>query len=170
MRDPWKSRPPFGHLFPSAALDPAEKPCEDSTPLQMVDRILQQRREREQTESVSAGGSHYADAAARAEPDLLSAVWPRGEEAELLLQEHRSQVAGLVPFVVVPPAVTSEQLRRTRPFLWKAIMVQACMLDGARQITLGNELLKEICDATMVKSQSTLDLVLGLLVLLTWYR
>jgi hypothetical protein len=96
--------------------------------------------------------------------------WPEGEEAEILLEEYRTHMSHLFPFVVVPPSISSYVLRHQRPFLWKSVMMASCHLDGHRQIILGNQILKDICDATMLKPQKTLDLLQGIEILISWFR
>jgi hypothetical protein len=77
-------------------------------------------------------------------------------------------MAHLFPFAIVPPHLTSAQIREQRPFLWKGIMVEACLFDGARQILLGNELLREVSEAAFVKPEKSLDLLHGLQLLVAW--
>ncbi|KAK0711171.1 hypothetical protein B0H67DRAFT_278024 [Lasiosphaeris hirsuta] len=96
--------------------------------------------------------------------------WPEGEEAEQLLAEYQTHMAHLYPFAVVPPCMNAAELRRERPFLWKAVMMEACQLDGVRQMILGNELLREISEAAIVRPQKSLDLLQGLQVLISWYH
>ena len=76
----------------------------------------------------------------------------------------------LFPFAIVPPGTTSSQLRAQRPLFWKAIMMEACHLDGARQVALGNELLREISEGAFLRSQKNLDLLQGLQVFVSWYH
>ncbi|KAK3375304.1 hypothetical protein B0H63DRAFT_275190 [Podospora didyma] len=97
-------------------------------------------------------------------------LWPEGDEAEALLAEHTTHLAHLTPFAVVPPHLTSLQFRQLRPFFWKAVMMEAYHLDGARQVALGNELLREITEAAFVNSQKDLDLLHGIQVLVAWYH
>jgi hypothetical protein len=96
--------------------------------------------------------------------------WPDGEEAEILLEEYRTLLGHLFPFVVVSPTASSHVLRQQRPFLWKSVMMGACCLDGPRQIILGNQMLKDICDATILKPQRSLDLLQGIEILISWFR
>ncbi|KAK5664177.1 hypothetical protein OQA88_393 [Cercophora sp. LCS_1] len=98
------------------------------------------------------------------------AQWPEGEEAEELLAIYRAHLQPLFPFAVVPPRMTSFEMRQTRPFFWKAVMMEACHNDGVRQIALGNELLREIAEAAIVKPQKCLDLLQGLEIFLSWYH
>lgn len=96
--------------------------------------------------------------------------WPEDDEAEQLLTEYRTHMAHLYPFAVVPPHMGAAELRRERPFFWKAIMMEACQLDGARQMILGNELLREISEAAIVRPQKSLDLLQGLQLLISWFH
>lgn len=95
-------------------------------------------------------------------------LWPHPQEAEVLLQEYQTQMAHLFPFIVIPQDVTAAELRVKRPFLWKAVMMEACHLDGSRQIVLGNQLLQEITEAAIIKPQKSIDLLQGLHILMAW--
>jgi hypothetical protein len=77
-------------------------------------------------------------------------------------------MAHLFPFAIVPPHMSSAQIREQRPFLWKGIMVEACIFDGPRQIVLGNELLREVSEAAFVKPEKSIDLLHGLQLLVAW--
>lgn len=95
-------------------------------------------------------------------------LWPQEAEAEGLLAEYRDQIQMLYPFVIVPPETSAAELLETRPFLWKAVMMQACHLDGARQIELGNRLLEDIGLACLTRPHKSLDLLQGLQILVAW--
>ena len=84
------------------------------------------------------------------------------------LNQYREDVCPLFPFAIVPPNMTSAQLRAQRPFFWKAAMVGACRMDGPRQSTLGELLLKEIVLAAYTEPERRLDLLQSLQVLLVW--
>ena len=104
-----------------------------------------------------------------APPPLAGPVqWPEGDEAQTYLNLHRTHITQLYPFVVIPPHMTAEQLRTQRPFTWKAIMVEGCLLDGPRQMVLGDELLRDVAAAAITKPKKTLDLLQGLQILLVW--
>lgn len=96
-------------------------------------------------------------------------LWPTGEDADVLLAGYRT-IEHLYPFVVIPPGPGSDQVRQQRPFLWKAIMMEACRLDGPRQIALGNQLLKDISQAAYTKPQKSLDLLQALQILISWFH
>ncbi len=94
--------------------------------------------------------------------------WPEGDEADTLLDVYRKHLGHLFPFTVVPPHLTSAEMRARRPLLWKAVMMEACLFDGARQVALGKELLREISEAAFMKPQKNLDLLQGLQMLIAW--
>lgn len=95
--------------------------------------------------------------------------WPEGDEAEAFLETYRTHMAHLFPFAIVPAQMSSAEIREQRPFLWKGIMVEACLFDGVRQVALGNELLREISEAAFVRPQKSLDLLQGLQLLVAWF-
>lgn len=76
----------------------------------------------------------------------------------------------LFPFVVVPPGLSSEELRSERPFMWKSIMLQSCGLYSTRQVKLGRELLRDLTEALLIRPAKSLDVLQGLLLFLTWYE
>ncbi|KAF5668862.1 cercosporin resistance [Fusarium heterosporum] len=95
--------------------------------------------------------------------------WPTPREAELLLAGYRTN-ACLFPFVCVPENMTALELREHRPFLWKAVMMVGCFLDGARQVKLGQELLSEIGRSAVVDGLNSLDLLQSLQMLVAWFH
>lgn len=96
------------------------------------------------------------------------ADWPRGEEAERLLAEYREHMEPIFPFIVIPRHMNSEQLRKERPYLWKAAMMQTLCLDASRQLPLGNELLNDIVTSCFLQPKKSFDLLQGLEILVAW--
>lgn len=94
--------------------------------------------------------------------------WPRGEEADRLLAEYREHMEPIFPFIVIPRHMNSEQLRKERPYLWKAAIMQTLCLDASRQIPLGNELLNDIVTASFLRPKRSFDLLQGLEILVAW--
>lgn len=95
-------------------------------------------------------------------------AWPELEEAEMLLREYRLKMMPVFPFVIIPTGMTAAQLQAQRPFTWKGVMLEACRLDGNRQVCLGKELLKEFSEALLMQPRKSLDLLQGLLLYITW--
>jgi hypothetical protein len=98
----------------------------------------------------------------------VTRLWPEGNEAVEFLEDYNTFKGHLFPFAVVPPHLDSTQLKTEKPFFWKAIMMTACHMDGLRQMAMGNELLKEVCEAAFMRPQKTLDLLQGLMILISW--
>ncbi|KAK8041992.1 hypothetical protein PG993_006515 [Apiospora rasikravindrae] len=97
-------------------------------------------------------------------------AWPEGEEGERLLNEFRTNTMHLFPFVIVPPYMSAAQLRSERPVLWKAVMLQACFLEGKRQVYMGRKLLQELSEALLTKPRKGLDVLQGLLLYIGWFH
>ncbi|KAJ6780710.1 hypothetical protein PWT90_02318 [Aphanocladium album] len=100
----------------------------------------------------------------------MDSIWPLPEDATTLLKEYHELWAITFPFIVVPPDMTSEDIRDKRPFLWKGIMLTSSFFDAARQTRLGNELLSDIARAAVVEGVKTLDLLQGMQLLIAWYQ
>ncbi|ERS97185.1 hypothetical protein HMPREF1624_06516 [Sporothrix schenckii ATCC 58251] len=97
-------------------------------------------------------------------------IWPKNDDAEIMLSEFRKFMMPLFPFVIIPEYVTSEKLRIGRPTLWKSVMMAACHLDGTRQIAMGNQLLGEVAAAAFLQPRRTLDMLQAVLVLVGWFH
>ncbi|KAK8090130.1 hypothetical protein PG997_005091 [Apiospora hydei] len=97
-------------------------------------------------------------------------AWPQGEEGERLLKEYRTNTMHVFPFVIVPPYMSAAQLRSERPVLWKAVMLQACFLEGKRQVYMGRKLLQELSEALLTKPRKGLDVLQGLLLYIGWFH
>ncbi|OAA57845.1 thiamine biosynthetic bifunctional enzyme [Niveomyces insectorum RCEF 264] len=108
--------------------------------------------------STSAPGPSVAD------------IWPQGEEAQDLLDEFRINFMSLLPFVIIPSNVHADELRATRPYLWKAVMMEAYHLNGPRQIQLGNQLLGEIAAAAFLQPRRSVDVLQAVLLLIAWFH
>ncbi|KAI5465615.1 hypothetical protein BGZ63DRAFT_411145 [Mariannaea sp. PMI_226] len=96
--------------------------------------------------------------------------WPAREEGEMLLEAYRTIHSELFPFVLVPANISALELRQQQPFMWKAVMMVGCFLDGSRQVKLGKELLGEIGQAAVVDGTRNLDLLRGLQMLVAWFH
>ncbi|KAM7199817.1 hypothetical protein V8F33_004221 [Rhypophila sp. PSN 637] len=97
-------------------------------------------------------------------------LWPEDAEAEAMLTFYQATLSHQFPFVPIDPRMSSRELREKHPFLWKATMMSAYHLDGPRQMALGDQLLKEITEAAMLKAQKDIDLLQGLQLFICWYH
>lgn len=72
------------------------------------------------------------------------------------------------PIVYLPPPMTSNKLRQTRPLLWLSIM--GCTTRSLKEAhAIGNQIRQIISHKVLLASERSLDLLQGLLVFLTWY-
>lgn len=95
-------------------------------------------------------------------------LWPGPAEADGLLGQFRKTHAHVFPFVVVPEDLNEAQMRVNRPFLWKAVMLTTSSANAPRQIRMGDDLLSEIGQNCHVYGNTSLDMLQGLLLLITW--
>lgn len=77
-------------------------------------------------------------------------------------------MAHLFPFAVLPMDIKAADMKLSRPFLYRAVMMAACMLDGARHTRMGHELLADIVKATMMEAARGLDILQGMQALIAW--
>lgn len=73
------------------------------------------------------------------------------------------------PFVVVPPPMTLDSLRRERPFLLLSILSFSAQSNIKLQSVLELELREALSRKFVVNGEKSLDLLQGILVYLTWY-
>lgn len=74
----------------------------------------------------------------------------------------------LFPFITIPHNIISAKLLQERPFVWKAVMLVACCGDGARQVEIGQTLLREVTEAAYMHGHKSLDLLQSVQVLVSW--
>lgn len=94
--------------------------------------------------------------------------YPSSDEACRILNDFHGHFMPLFPFVVQPQKMAHEELRRDRPLLWKAIMMQGLYFNARRQVALGDELLDTIVATAFFESQKSLDLLQALEILIAW--
>lgn len=188
-------RAPFriGHLFPADAHDAVLTPPSDRGYRERVrepswddddeDGDGDRSRRGRNTASITGSAGDLRRESGQSQPmesflphvtacnkGLPGPIWPEPEEAAALLDEYRTHLAPVFPFVALSPNTTAAELRTHRPFVWKGVMMAACRLDGARQIVLGNALLREVMGASFLRPQKGLDLLQGLQLLVAWFH
>ncbi|KAJ5692059.1 hypothetical protein N7462_001482 [Penicillium macrosclerotiorum] len=93
------------------------------------------------------------------EPSLL--------EAEEYLTHFQTSKLQYFPFLYIPFTTSAESLRRRRPFLWHCIMAISSK-SSAQQQSWGNRVRQTIAQEMVVRSEKSLDLLLGLLAFVGW--
>ena len=95
-------------------------------------------------------------------------LWPMPDETEELLKQFQTAYANIFPFVRIPRSTTAAGLKESKPFLFKAVMVVACYLDGGRHHRLGEEVLWDMSKAILMDGDKSLDLLQALMLIIAW--
>lgn len=98
---------------------------------------------------------------------LHPSLQPRPEDAELCLNKFRTDFVKHLPFIIIPPSVTSHQLYQEKPILWVSIMTVTCNY-STQQIALSKEFRAIIGREALVERTKNIDLLLGILVYAIW--
>lgn len=91
------------------------------------------------------------------------------DAANVLLKEYRTTLAPYCPFVIVPPQVNAEQLRREKPVLFLVTITAALYSNMPLQRKLEMEVKKKISDCMIGGAQISFEVLQGLLVHIAWY-
>ncbi|KXX73648.1 Transcriptional regulator WAR1 [Madurella mycetomatis] len=92
---------------------------------------------------------------------------PTALEAEENLTTFRKYLLIFFPFIHLPEATTSKRLREIYPFLWFNIMTVTCK-NADRRIVMSDAARKFMAQKMVVEHEKSLDLLLGLLVIMGW--
>lgn len=92
---------------------------------------------------------------------------PDAFEAAEDLVTFRKNMLIFLPFVYLPPTMTSERLKALHPFLWFSVMTVTCKKVD-RRLAMCDAVKKFLAHKMMVEHEKSLDLLLGLLVFLGW--
>ncbi|PVH87891.1 hypothetical protein DL98DRAFT_566293 [Cadophora sp. DSE1049] len=89
---------------------------------------------------------------------------------EALLSIYVNQLCLWFPFVIVPPGTTASQLQSHHPFLLKAIRLVASLRNIRSMWGQRRAIMQYLSEAVFVRSERSLDLLQGVLVLLGFYH
>jgi hypothetical protein len=87
-----------------------------------------------------------------------------------LLDLYRKEMQKLHPFVIVPENMTAAELRSQRPFLMSSIRMVASLQSLRSMRSQMYQLMRHIADHMLVRSEKSLDLLMGIVVILGWYQ
>lgn len=88
-------------------------------------------------------------------------------DSEMCLATFRNKMLPSFPFIYIGPDMTPQQLQRDRPFLLRAIIAVASP-SRQQKLARGRELKQILAQTTLVKHQSSIDLLQGLLTFTAW--
>lgn len=95
---------------------------------------------------------------------------PPPETDDVALETYKTQLQHLYPFVVIPPNVSAATLGATRPFLMSAIRMVTSFRSLRSMRAQMYALKKHISDYVLIRSERSMDLLLGIIVILGWYQ
>ncbi|KAJ6189815.1 hypothetical protein N7519_004723 [Penicillium mononematosum] len=93
---------------------------------------------------------------------------PDEAEGQLLMEVFFKRMFPLFPFLMIPPNITAEQLRREKPFLYLNISMVACQ-NAPRQRELVDAVKEYVAEHIIVREEHSLDLLQGLLINVAWF-
>ncbi|KAH7156415.1 hypothetical protein EDB81DRAFT_646898 [Dactylonectria macrodidyma] len=95
---------------------------------------------------------------------------PPPDTDEVLLNIYRNELQALHPFVVIPNNVTAAKLKAHRPFLMSAIRMVTSFRSLRSMRAQMYYLMQHIADHMLIRSERSLDLLMGILVIAAWYQ
>ncbi|CEI62223.1 unnamed protein product [Fusarium venenatum] len=92
------------------------------------------------------------------------------EEAQTLLDNYRTRAVPHFPFVPIAPDTTIQSLKTAKPFLFMCIMATMKVDNCTIQRQIGEEVRMQAHQRVLMQSESSLELLQGLLVYIAWYQ
>lgn len=116
------------------------------------------------------GTDPYASPADLTPSTCIAQVFSDDSETEIILQTFKDVFQPLFPFVVLQEGVSSQDLRRNKPFLFLVILMVASRHDEVRQAFIAKKLRDIISYTLLVKGERSLEILQGLLIYVNWYH
>lgn len=91
-------------------------------------------------------------------------------EAQVLLDKYRTRAIQHFPFIPISPETTAQNLRTAKPFLFMCIMAAMKVDNCTIQRQIGEEVRMQAHQRVLLQSESSLELLQGILVYLAWYQ
>ncbi|KAJ5203463.1 hypothetical protein N7449_005542 [Penicillium cf. viridicatum] len=89
-------------------------------------------------------------------------------EGQLLMKVYFEKMFPLFPFIMIPPSVTAEELRREKPFLYLNIFMIACQ-NAPRQREIVDAVQEYVAEHIVIRGERSLDILQGLLLNVAWF-
>ncbi|KAJ6102163.1 hypothetical protein N7486_004590 [Penicillium sp. IBT 16267x] len=99
--------------------------------------------------------------------DVCAALQIAPDIAEKTINDFRKQNLKILPFLYIPPHVTSQQLRKDKPFLWLCIMAVTTPGESKRNL-LFNKVTDLIHQEVIVGISPNMDILLGIMTFILW--
>ncbi|UKZ75586.1 hypothetical protein TrVFT333_003274 [Trichoderma virens FT-333] len=102
-------------------------------------------------------------------PDTMEAP-PPPDSDEGLLEFYRKNLQPVHPFVIIPPNISAAVLAARRPFLMAAIRMVSSFRSIRSMRAQMYHLMKHLADHMLIRSEKSLDLLLGIIVMLGYQQ
>ncbi|KAJ5746423.1 hypothetical protein N7520_011605 [Penicillium odoratum] len=99
--------------------------------------------------------------------DACTALQISPEIAEKTINDFRKQNLKMLPFLHIPPHVTSQQLRNDKPFLWLCIMA-VCTPGESKRNSLFAKVTDLFHQELILGSSPSMDILLGTMTYVSW--
>lgn len=120
--------------------------------------------------TIPATYNSFAPPSCICRPEIGETVTDAVESDDALLAKFRKHMHPLAPIVVLPASTTAAQLAADRPFLFLAIKTVASVDNYRSMQGLMFRLINHVADYMLLRAERSLDLVQGLLTILSWYH
>ncbi|KAK3946003.1 hypothetical protein QBC46DRAFT_349276 [Diplogelasinospora grovesii] len=90
------------------------------------------------------------------------------EQAELALDEYKTNFMPNFPFVLLESGTTAQQLSSKKPFVFRAVLLAAARLPLERRKQMKRNLAAYLGQHLLVNEERSLDLLQGLLIFIAW--
>lgn len=95
---------------------------------------------------------------------------PPPDSDEALLNIYRNELQINHPFVIIPPTMSAATLVSERPFLMASVRMVSSFRSLRSMRSQMYHLMKTISERMLVQSERSMDLLLGLIVVMGWYQ
>jgi hypothetical protein len=90
-------------------------------------------------------------------------------DASILFDRYMRLMAPSMPFVVIPEGIDAWELAEQKPFLMQVITTVAYFHDLPRQQVMVKDLMRQISEKLLIRNEKSLEVLQGILVLISWY-
>ncbi|KAK7967648.1 uncharacterized protein PG986_001925 [Apiospora aurea] len=92
------------------------------------------------------------------------------EDDDVLLSIFVTKLSQSYPFVVLPPGISAQELKATKPFLFIVIRMVATVRHLRSMRAQSFRIMKHIADYMLVRSERSLEMLQAILLVLGWYH
>ncbi|KAL7939426.1 hypothetical protein V8C35DRAFT_7798 [Trichoderma chlorosporum] len=145
--------------------DSSDRPSPFSSPSSAIPSISNQAN----TWIIDPSYNSFTPKSCICHPDTMEAP-PPPESDEVLLDFYQKNLQPVHPFVVIPSNVSAAVLAARRPFLMAAIRMVSSFRSIRSMRAQMYHLMKHLADHMLIRSEKSLDLLLGIIVMLGYQQ